>query len=136
MSEQGWLYLEKGDYISVNKLFTDAKRLFYAEENQKGICIIERYMGVLAYRQNDLDNALRQYQIAEQIAKINNYELSLLEIYNLQASYDCSTLSEATNLLRPELPWRVTQCIMANWQALPAGLFQIIIGKMLCDLAF
>jgi tetratricopeptide (TPR) repeat protein len=88
MSELGWLHMEWGDFISAEELFFKAKDLFCAEEDQRGICIIERYIGVLAYRKNDLDTASKQYKAAEQIARANNYELILSEIYNLQGSLE------------------------------------------------
>ncbi|RLC84149.1 MAG: hypothetical protein DRJ03_15035 [Chloroflexi bacterium] len=86
MGELGWLRMEWGDFSIAEEIFDRARKLLYIGKDQKYICIVERYIGVLAYRKGDLETAEKQYEIAERIALTINYKSSLSEIYNLQGS--------------------------------------------------
>lgn len=88
ISELGWLVMEKANYALADSLFRSASEVFHKEQDLKGICTIERYLGVLAYRTKDYERAAIQYALAERIAEENSYLLSLSEIWNLQGSLE------------------------------------------------
>ena len=56
-SELGFLKMEQGDFDISSSMYRRAKSIFQKAGNNRGVCAIERYQGVQAYRQMDYENA-------------------------------------------------------------------------------
>ena len=85
-ADLGWLSMERRDFLDAQKSFLQARNKFKQIGNPYGECALERYLGVLAYRMGNLDEATSQYMKAENLAVIHNYEGMMAEIANLQGS--------------------------------------------------
>jgi tetratricopeptide (TPR) repeat protein len=85
-ADLGWLSMERRDFLDAQKRFLQARHKFNRIGNPFGECALERYLGVLAYRMGNLDEATSQYMKAENLAVIHNYEGMMAEIANLQGS--------------------------------------------------
>jgi tetratricopeptide (TPR) repeat protein len=87
-SEQGWIAMEWGDYDLASEMFSRSERLFRNHEitDYKGLCIIQRYLGVLYYRMKEYSQSINYLREAEHIAIDQNFGIILSEIYNLQGT--------------------------------------------------
>ncbi len=86
ISDLGWLAMEQTRYAEAEKLFEESADMFYMLQDNWGICALERYLGVLAYRQQLLDKAETHFQTATKSAKKHNFSTVLPELENLQGS--------------------------------------------------
>lgn len=62
--------------------------MFYEENDQCWVAIIERYIGVLSYRLKEYDEASKHWDTARPNAQQNQFQLMLVERYNLQGSLE------------------------------------------------
>ena len=86
LSELGWFWMEQSEFPTAGEMFERAKSIFSTIDHHKGLCAIERYLGVLAYRIGNLDKASRHYETALQLATARNFVGMIAEIRNLQGS--------------------------------------------------
>lgn len=84
----GWITMEAGDYKNAENLFHSARKLFILQNDNKGLCLIEQYLSVSAYRKNDIQLALEQCEIAESLALRIDYIDALPAIYNLRGNIE------------------------------------------------
>jgi tetratricopeptide (TPR) repeat protein len=86
LSELGWFWMEQDESHTAQEMFERSRNIFASINHYEGICAIERYLGVLAYRMGDLDQAQKRYEIALQIALTRDLTGMIAEIRNQQGS--------------------------------------------------
>lgn len=86
LADLGWLCMEKGEFSVAQARFEHARNNFENLGHQFGMCVLERYLGVVAYRSGNLEKASAQYKKAEKLALARNYQGMIAEIKNLQGS--------------------------------------------------
>ncbi|MEG4407710.1 tetratricopeptide repeat protein [Microcoleus sp. MON2_D5] len=72
--ELGWVCMEWKDYVTAQKYFDLALQNFQAIGNDLGQCSSLRYLGVLSYRQKNLDSAIKFYYKALKIVGDERYK--------------------------------------------------------------
>jgi tetratricopeptide (TPR) repeat protein len=78
--------MEQGEFSLAETMFEQSKNVFGDIGHQQGICALDRYCGVLAYRMGNLELASKYYENALHIAKLHQYTGMIAEIRNLQGS--------------------------------------------------
>lgn len=86
LSELGWFWMEQSEFAIAQEMFERSKDIFTTIDDHKGICAIDRYLGVLAYRMEDFNKTSTYYEMALQLATIKGYAGMIAEIRNLQGS--------------------------------------------------
>lgn len=86
LSELGWFWMEQGEFVTAEDMFRRSQDIFRSIDLPKGVCAIERYIGVLAYRMGNLDSAADHYNKALEIAIATVNVGMIAEIRNLQGS--------------------------------------------------
>lgn len=136
LSELGWFWMEQGEFDTAREMFVQAKKVFSAIEHYKGLCAVERYLGVLAYRVGDLEKASAQYKTALEMATSQNLTGMIAEIKNLQGSLarklgDFASARDSYGEAREQIErlgdqWRLTAVLrnlarmefqLGNWRA-------------------
>ncbi|HRX00992.1 MAG TPA: tetratricopeptide repeat protein, partial [Cyclobacteriaceae bacterium] len=90
LSDFGWLEMEFSEFSKAQDYFEKAKTIFYSMndhsnsiEVQRARCVVERYLGVLAYRREDYAKASEYYSRSLNIAVSYKFSGSVSETYNL-----------------------------------------------------
>jgi len=85
-SDLGWIAMEQSEFDSASHMFQRSKGLFADIEDPRGVCVLERYQGVLAYRRDKFKEASTHYRASLEIATIEKFSGMIAEINNLQGS--------------------------------------------------